>query len=84
MAEEETIAVTTDIAILVKGQLLAVVAMAAHKNGGAVMKVDPRKDQPEILMYRNFFKTIEVFEKVLKKSEEKGWRVVHQGAPNYG
>ena len=80
----ETSEVTTDIALFCKGDWLAVLAMAAHDRGGAIIQIDSRNPEPTVALYDNYFLVLEKFDKSIDVSIENGWRCFHHGKPNYG
>lgn len=76
--------VTTDIALLYKGERMAVLALTATPKGGAIIKLDSDVEDPEVIVFKDYFPAIASFDRSLTESKKKGWKCFHRGAPNWG
>lgn len=76
--------VQTDIALFCRGELLAILALAVTDNGGAIMRLDPRNEKPEVALFDNYFSAVASFDNSIETSIKRGWTCFHKGKPNYG
>ncbi len=66
------------LAIMAKGDLLALIGMAKTDEGASITTLDPRRDQPLVKSYEPWLVAHE-FVKVLRLSLKNGWRILYDG-----
>ena len=71
-------------ALLVKGEMLAVIALACSPQANSVGCLDPRRRSAIIQSFSDPARAGATFRQAVMRSEERGWRVFHLGAPLYG
>lgn len=75
--------IESNLAILIKGNYLALVAMKSGMNGGEVLSLIPPL-QPKLGSYPNFFEVVQHFDDIVETCIDDEWKLVHIGEPNYG
>lgn len=71
-------------ALLVKGELLAVIALTCSAQANSVGCLDPRRRSAIVQSFSDPARAGATFRQAIKTSEERGWRVFYLGAPLYG
>lgn len=82
--EEEEIKVHEDLALFYKNNLLAVIAITTTNEGGAILRVDPRKEQATVALFDSPFSALEMFDRSIDTTVKRGWKCFHRGKPNWG
>ena len=72
-----------NIALLLRNNYLAIIAMHIGNDGGQVLSLIP-PDDPTISEYTNADDTEQGFQSTVSIQEFEGWEVVHTGRPNWG
>ncbi|MBX5478919.1 MAG: hypothetical protein IRZ19_07545 [Pyrinomonas methylaliphatogenes] len=73
----------TRTVIMAKNDMLALITMVKSEKGASITTLDPRRGHPLVKNYEPWA-VVEEFRKVLRLSEENGWRVVYDGEPLWG
>ena len=71
-------------ALLVKGQLLAVISLTCSPQANAVGCLDPRRRSAVVQSFSDPVRAGATFRQAVRRSEERGWRVFYLGAPLHG
>jgi hypothetical protein len=71
-------------ALLVKGQLLAVISLTCSPQANSVGCLDPRRRSAIVQSYSDPARAGATFHQVIRTSEKRGWRVFYLGVPMYG
>lgn len=71
-------------AVLVKGQLTALLGLRTGSLGGMIVRVDPREPAPVVQGYNDEVQARKWFNRSLLTSRENGWQVVYDGQPLNG
>ena len=71
-------------ALLVKGELLAVIALTCSPQANSVGCLDPRRRSAIVQSFSDPARAGTTFRQAIKTSEERGWRVFYLGAPLHG
>jgi hypothetical protein len=71
-------------AIMMKGNLIALLCLKTANQGGAICRVDPREAQPSVQIYENAEKALEWWTESLKTSRDNGWKIAYAGLPLHG
>jgi hypothetical protein len=71
-------------ALLVKGELLAVIALTCSPQANSVGCLDPRRRSAIVQSFSDPARAGATFRQAIKTSEERGWRVFYLGAPLHG
>ena len=71
-------------AVLSKNNMIALLCVKTASQGGAICRVDPRKNVPSVQIYDDPEKAVEWFTKSLRTSKLNGWQVVYDGLPLQG
>jgi hypothetical protein len=76
--------VQTDLALFYKEGKYALLALNTNNEMGALLRFDPRDEQPTIVVFDNPFTALEKFDRSIDKSVQSGWKCFHKGKPNWG
>ena len=71
-------------ALLVKGELLAVIALTCSPQANSVGCLDPRRRAAIVQSFSDPARAGATFRQAIRTSEERGWRVFYLGAPLHG
>jgi hypothetical protein len=70
-------------ALLVKGEMLAAIALACSPQANSVGCLDPRRRTGVVQSFSDPARAGATFRQAVRRSEERGWRVFYMGAPMY-
>ena len=71
-------------ALLVKGEMLAVIALTCSAQTNSVGCLDPRRRSAIVQSFSDPALARATFRQAIKASERRGWRVFYLGAPLHG
>jgi hypothetical protein len=71
-------------ALLVKGELLAVIALTCSPQSNSVGCLDPRRRSAVVQSFSDPARAGATFRQAIQKSEERGWRVFYLGPTLHG
>jgi hypothetical protein len=71
-------------ALLVKGEMLAVIALACSPQANSVGCLDPRRRSAVVQSISDPARAGATFRQAVRTSEERGWRVFYLGVPLRG
>ena len=71
-------------ALLVKGELLAVISLTRSPQANTVGCLDPRRRSAIVQSFSDPARASATFRQAIRTSEERGWRVFYLGAPLLG
>ena len=72
------------VALLVKGEMLAVISLARSPQANSVGCLDPRRRTTTVQSFSDPGRAGEVFRQAVKASERRGWCVFYLGTPVNG
>jgi hypothetical protein len=72
------------VALLVKGELLAVISLTRSPRANTVGCLDPRLRSTTVQSFSDPKRASATFHQAIRKSEERGWRVFYLGTPLLG
>ena len=72
------------VALLVKGEMLAVIALTRSPQANTVGCLDPRLRATTVQSFSDPERASATFHQAVRTSEGRGWRVFYLGAPMYG
>ena len=71
-------------ALLVKGEMLAVISLTRSPHANTVGCLDPRLRSTSVQSFSDPERASDTFHRAISKSEGSGWRVFYLGAPLLG
>lgn len=72
------------VALLVKGEMLAVIALTRSPQANTVGCLDPRRRTTTVQSFSDPERASATFRRAVRTSEERGWCVFYLGAPLHG
>ena len=71
-------------ALLVKGQMFAVISLTCSPQANSVGCLDPRRRSAVVQSFSDRSRADTTFRQAIRTSEERGWRVFYLGTPLHG
>ena len=72
------------VALLAKGEMLAVIALTCSPRANSVGCLDPRRRSAVVQSFSDPARACATFRQAIRASEGRGWRVFYLGAPLRG
>lgn len=67
-----------------KNGVICLLAYGFEFGNGAIIRIDPREPRPTIQLYDDLELLRKWFRKSIETSIKNGWKIGHQGEPNWG
>lgn len=85
--DEDEMVLKREIAVLFKRNIVSTLSLeygASGVDGGSIVRVDPREEEPVVCVYQTSESARHFFEASIKTSVKNGWKVAPLGEPNFG
>ena len=71
-------------AVMLKGDMLALISLKTTDSGGQIVRYDPRETLPSARRYDDNEEAAQWFRRSLSTSLKNGWSIVYDGKPLFG
>ena len=82
--EDDGVPVDVRTVIMAKEEMIALLGLKTSPQGGLIVRVDPRENQPAAQTYDDPEKAASWFARSLATSRRNGWQIIFDGEPMYG
>ncbi len=82
--DDEVVLVDVRTVIMAKEDMIALLGLKTSPQGGLIIRVDPRENQPAAQTYDDPATAANWFTRSLATSRRNGWQIIFDGEPQYG
>jgi hypothetical protein len=82
--EDEIVPVDVRTVVMTKEDMIALLGLKTSPQGGLIVRVDPRENNPAAQTYDDPAAARKWFNRSLATSRRNGWQVIFDGVPSYG
>ncbi len=82
--DDDIVPVDVRTVIMAKEDMIALLGLKTSPQGGLIIRVDPRENQPAAQTYDDPAAATKWFTRSLATSSRNGWQIIFDGEPLYG
>lgn len=82
--EDEIVPVDVRTVVMTKEDMIALLGLKTSPQGGLIVRVDPRENNPAAQTYDDPAAARKWFNRSLATSRRNGWQIIFDGEPIYG
>ena len=82
--EDEIVPVDVRTVVMTKEDMIALLGLKTSPQGGLIVRVDPRENNPAAQTYDDPDAARKWFNRSLATSRRNGWQIIFDGEPIYG